>query len=241
MSYARWASKEEILNHTTRLNKEDEVKKSGVTFMYDDKNLYINDSEAHALVIGGTGSGKTQTTIMPQLYLSIKAGESFITNDHGGELFEQFSGLAKENGYKVQVINFRDMTKGNNYNPLYVPYTLYKKGNVDDAIELVENVGYNLLSDFQKTDADPSGNNHQLIYLQDLLYTYLIKLKLKRLILIVLLIYAINLMISKTIFKINHLLFIHTYHLSLMHQQKLKDLLYLYLNKRLRLLLHVML
>ena len=155
MPYARWASKEEILNHTTRLNKEDEVKKSGVTFMYDDKNLYINDSEAHALVIGGTGSGKTQTTIMPQLYLSIKAGESFITNDHGGELFEQFSGLAKENGYKVQVINFRDMTKGNNYNPLYVPYTLYKKGNVDDAIELVENVGYNLLSDFQKTDADP--------------------------------------------------------------------------------------
>ena len=155
MSYARWASKEEIIANATRVTRDSDVMKSGVTVMYDEDSIYINDSETHNLVIGGTGSGKTQTTIMPQIYLSIKAGESFITNDHGGELYDEFSGMAKENGYKVQVINFRDMTKGNNYNPLYIPYTLYKKGNVDEAIELVENVGYNLLSDFQKTDADP--------------------------------------------------------------------------------------
>lgn len=155
MSYARWASKEEILEHATKVTKDSEVQKSGITMMYDDDNLYINDSAAHNLIIGGTGSGKTQTTIMPQIYFSIKAGESFIVNDHAGELYEEFSGMAKNNGYKVQVINFRDMTKGNNYNPLYVPYTLYKKGNIDEAIELLENVGYNLISDFNQTNADP--------------------------------------------------------------------------------------
>ena len=153
--YARWATKEEILEHTTKIKKEDNIKKSGITMMYDDEYLYVNDTEAHNIVIGGTGSGKTQTTIMPQIYLSIKAGESFIVNDHAGELFDTFSGMAKENGYKVKVINFRDMSIGNNYNPLYVPYNLYKKGNIDEAIELVENVGYNLMSDFNQTNADP--------------------------------------------------------------------------------------
>jgi type IV secretory pathway TraG/TraD family ATPase VirD4 len=67
--------------------------------------------------------------------------------------------MAKKAGYKVQVINFREMSVGNNYNPLYVPYTIYKKGKIDDAIELVENVGYNILSDFNQTDADPFWEN----------------------------------------------------------------------------------
>ena len=162
MSYARWATKDEVLKNTTRITRDSEVVKSGVTVMYDNESIYVNDSEVHNLVIGGTGSGKTQATIMPQIYLSIKAGESFIVNDHAGELFDQFSGMAKENGYKVQAINFRDMTKGNNYNPLYIPYTLYKKGNIDDAIELIENVGYNLLSDFKQTDADPFWENSSI-------------------------------------------------------------------------------
>ena len=162
MSYARWATKEEIKEKSTKITKESEVKKSGITVMYDDDGIYVNDSETHNLVIGGTGSGKTQTTIMPQIYLSIRAGESIIVNDHAGELFDAFSGMARDAGYKVQVINFRDMTKGNNYNPLYVPYTIYKRGNVDDAIELVENVGYNILSDFNQTDADPFWENSSI-------------------------------------------------------------------------------
>ena len=74
MSFARWATKDEIIEHTTRVTKESEVKKSGITFMYDEDSIYINNSEVHNLVIGGTGSGKTQTTIMPQIYLSIKTG-----------------------------------------------------------------------------------------------------------------------------------------------------------------------
>ena len=155
MSYARWASKEEIVVHTTKITKDSDIKKSGMEVMYDEDNIYINDSEVHNLVIGSTGSGKTQATIMPQIYLSIKAGESFIVNDHAGELYDTFSGQAKEAGYKVQALNFRDMTKGNNYNPLYIPYTLYNKGNIDDAVELIENIAYNIMSDFNQTEADP--------------------------------------------------------------------------------------
>ena len=162
MAYARWATKDEILKQTTKITKESEVLKSGVTIMYDDEGIYINNSETHNLIIGGTGSGKTQTTIMPQIYLSIKAGESFIVNDHAGELYDTFSGMAKDNGYKVQVINFRDMSVGNNYNPLYIPYKLYNEGKTDEAIELIETVGYNLISDFNQTDVDPFWENQSI-------------------------------------------------------------------------------
>ena len=159
MSYARWATKEEIEKATNKINHDSTISKSGIPIMYDDNYLYINDNITHNLIIGGTGSGKTQATIMPQIYLSIKAGESFIVNDHAGELYETFSGMAKENDYKVQVINFRDMSVGNNYNPLYIPYSLYKKGNIDKSVELIENVGYNLISDFNQTNADPFWEN----------------------------------------------------------------------------------
>lgn len=162
MAYARWATKDEIIKQTTKITKESEVLKSGVTIMYDDEGIYINNSETHNLIIGGTGSGKTQTTIMPQIYLSIKAGESFIVNDHAGELYNTFSGMAKDNGYKVQVINFRDMSVGNNYNPLYIPYKLYNEGKTDEAIELIETVGYNLISDFNQTDVDPFWENQSI-------------------------------------------------------------------------------
>ena len=162
MAYARWATKDEIIKQATKITKESEVLKSGVTIMYDDEGIYINNSETHNLIIGGTGSGKTQTTIMPQIYLSIKAGESFIVNDHAGELYDVFSGMAKDNGYKVQVINFRDMSVGNNYNPLYIPYKLYNEGKTDEAIELIETVGYNLISDFNQTDVDPFWENQSI-------------------------------------------------------------------------------
>ena len=162
MAYARWATKDEIIKQTTKITKESEVLKSGVTIMYDDEGIYINNSETHNLIIGGTGSGKTQATIMPQIYLSIKAGESFIVNDHAGELYDAFSGMAKDNGYKVQVINFRDMSVGNNYNPLYIPYKLYNEGKTDEAIELIETVGYNLISDFNQTDVDPFWENQSI-------------------------------------------------------------------------------
>ena len=162
MAYARWATKDEIIKQTTKITKESEVLKSGVTIMYDDEGIYINNSETHNLIIGGTGSGKTQATIMPQIYLSIKAGESFIVNDHAGELYDAFSGMAKDNGYKVQVINFRDMSVCNNYNPLYIPYKLYNEGKTDEAIELIETVGYNLVSDFNQTDVDPFWENQSI-------------------------------------------------------------------------------
>ena len=123
--------------------------------MYDDNHLYIDDKEAHNLIIGATGSGKTVATMLPQIRLAIKAGESFVVNDIKGEIYKKLSGEIKKEGYKLYVINLVNTNKGNNYNPLYLPYKLYKAGEKDNALEMIENVGYYLLSSEVSANEDP--------------------------------------------------------------------------------------
>ena len=155
MAYSRWASKEEIINKTTQISYDSIIKKSGIEIMYDDNHLYIDDKEAHNLIIGATGSGKTVATMLPQIRLAIKAGESFVVNDIKGEIYKKLSGEIKKEGYKLYVINLVNTNKGNNYNPLYLPYKLYKAGEKDNALEMIENVGYYLLSSEVSANEDP--------------------------------------------------------------------------------------
>ena len=159
MSYARWATKEEILEQTKKVTKEGPVEVSGIPVMYDEDSAYISKSAIHNLIVGGTGSGKTQSIVLPEIYLAIRAGESFIVNDNRGEIYEKMSGFAQKNGYKVEVIDLVNMNKGCNFNPLYLPYKLFKEDKIDASVELLENVGYNLISDNGFNDADPFWEN----------------------------------------------------------------------------------
>ena len=142
MAYSRWATVEELKSKLTQVSYDSEIKKSGIPMMYDDNSLYIKDDEAHTMVIGSTGSGKTQSTMLPQLRLAVKAQESFVVHDVKGEIYDILSGELKKQNYNTIVINLDNPTLGNNYNPLSLPYELYKNGQKDKAIELLENVGY---------------------------------------------------------------------------------------------------
>lgn len=160
MAYSRWATVEELKSKLTPISYDSEIKKSGIPMMYDDNNLYIKDDEAHTLVIGSTGSGKTQSITLPQLRLAIKAQESFIVHDVKGEIYNILSGELKSKNYNTVVINLDDPTIGNNFNPLSLPYELYKNGQKDKAIELLENVGYYFCcNETFNTNIDPFWSN----------------------------------------------------------------------------------
>jgi len=160
MSYSRWSTVDEIKNAYTRVTKDSSIQKSGIEIMYDEDSLYIDDKEIHNLIIGNTGSGKTQATILPQLRLAIKAGESFIVNDMMGECYKKYAGIAINNGYKVYTINLTGSLTGNNYNPLTIPYKLYKSGNKDAAVQFTENVGkYIVTSSEANANIDPFWDN----------------------------------------------------------------------------------
>ena len=155
MAYARWASKAELKDVLTKV--EGEVKKSGIPMYSEDGDLYINDSENHNLVFGITGSGKKQYTILPQLKLSIDAGESFLVNDVNGEIKEVLKESLNKNKYEIITIDLSNPKEGNKFNPLLLPYNLYKNDK-DAAVELIDEISHYIFVS-ENSNVDPFWEN----------------------------------------------------------------------------------
>ena len=168
MSYARWATKEEVAERLEGVNLETGVSKAGIPLAYDNKYLYIDNREAHSLIIGSTGSGKTQSSILPILKLSMLAKESIVLNDPRGDLYKRCAGALKENGYEVLVLNFDDAKLGNNWNPLKLPFDLYKNNEKDKSIEMIESLAYYLFYESSDKNTDPFWINSVIDYFSGL-------------------------------------------------------------------------
>ena len=155
MGNSRWATSSEIKSKFKTINLGKEIETSGIPIGYEGSKIIIDDSEAHSLIIGSTGSGKTQTIILPMIKLSIKAGESILVNDPKGELYNHCANKAIEEGYNVILLDFDTSKYGNNWNPLEFIYNNYKNNNHDLAIKLLEDLGYYIFIDEKENNADP--------------------------------------------------------------------------------------
>ena len=144
----RWATEDEIRNSGTHIHLSDkDYPAAGLPLLSDGKNAYVDNEDTHSLIFGATGSKKTRLFCMPMLGMFIRAGESFIATDPKGELYKKTSGMAKNYGYRTLVLNFRDIGRGDLWNPLSLPYDLYHAGNKEAANAL--------LNDFVSTLAAP--------------------------------------------------------------------------------------
>jgi len=157
-TYSKFANNEEIKRKLTRIDKSLKVKASGIPYGYDDEAIYVDDSESHTIVIGSTGSGKTQATVLPQLRLSMLTNESMVVVDEMGDIYQRLGVELKNRGYKTFVVNFQEPEHSNNWNPLLVPYHLYKNNHQDTAIRIVENIG-NIIFHSERKEIDPFWNN----------------------------------------------------------------------------------
>lgn len=164
MNQSRWATEEEFKKKLKEINVKSIVDKSGIPLMYNNNSLFIDDVLSHNLVIGSTGSGKTQSIILPILRLAMKANESFVINDTDGTLYKRLGNKLKEESYKVIAINMDNPTLGDSWNPLLLPYQLYKEKNYDKSLEILENIGYYLFSDNTSNEVDPFWINSTINY-----------------------------------------------------------------------------
>ncbi len=154
--YSRWAKDKEIKEELKVVSITDPTSKAaGVPLILNEKEMWIDDSEYHTLVIGATGSGKTQTVVFPQVNSLAKAKESMIITDPKGEIYEQTGEMLRDKGYQILLLNFRDPQNGNSWNPMTLPYEMYKSGNQDKAIELLDDLALNILYDDSNKNADP--------------------------------------------------------------------------------------
>ncbi|MBE6587993.1 MAG: type IV secretory system conjugative DNA transfer family protein [Ruminococcaceae bacterium] len=144
----RWATTDELKHSGTYVNLHDDTYPgAGIPLMSDGHEAYVDSSDTHTLIFGSTGSKKTRLFCMPMLNFFVKAGESFVVTDPKGELYARSEGIARANGYDTVVINFREVGKGDMWNPLLLPYTLYHNGKRDEAVSM--------LNDFVRCIASP--------------------------------------------------------------------------------------
>ena len=156
--YSKWSSEKDIKNQAdvVKVNPQsDTLDAAGIPLINNGKEMYVDNGEYHNLVIGSTGSGKTQTIVKPMVNLLAKKGESMIITDPKGEIYKYSANYLKSKGYKIIVLNFREPLKGNSWNPLTLPFKYYRSGNQDKAIELLDDVALNILYDpSNKSESD---------------------------------------------------------------------------------------
>ena len=138
LNESRWARRDEIESSSLKIDLEaDSYEGAGLPVISDAKTAFIDNSDKHSIIFGSTGSKKTRLFCMPMINMMVKAGESFIVTDPKGELYAKTSGIAKENGYEIIVLDFRNIGEGDCWNPLEIPYELYHNGNKDLAMTLI--------------------------------------------------------------------------------------------------------
>lgn len=144
MKYANWASLEEVKKDLRKVDLKSKVDKSGIPITSDEDGIYITDNDGHTLVIGATGSGKTQLVALPLINLSMKANESMLINDVKGELYENISNQLLKEGYNVAVIDFDNLNKGDYWNPFELIEKIYPQEK-DKAESLIEQMASYLI------------------------------------------------------------------------------------------------
>lgn len=158
--YETWAKEKDIKKgrQVEKINASDsKYSAGGVPLIVGKDELWVDDGESHSLIVGATGSGKTSCIVQPLVNILAKKGESMIITDPKGEIYRANYEYLKSKDYNIVVLNFREPQKGNAWNPLTLPYNLYKSGNSDKSNELLRDLAINILSD-EKTD-DPFWQN----------------------------------------------------------------------------------
>lgn len=72
--------------------------------------------EENVLVIGAPGTGKSRCFVKPNL---LQMDGSYVVFDCFGEYLPEFGTMFAKNGYKVKVVNLKDVEHSNHYNPLH--------------------------------------------------------------------------------------------------------------------------
>lgn len=107
-------SKDERLNTSSEIQrtfprvKEDGIKNAGPTIFSENGMSYYDDSEAHTLIVGSTGTGKSNTLAgsMGLVENILKAEENLIMIDPKGEAIGKYGNEFLAAGYEVKCINF---------------------------------------------------------------------------------------------------------------------------------------
>ena len=81
----------------------------------------VDTGDAHAIMIGAAGVGKTAYWLYPCLEYAMASGMSFLSTDTKGDVVRNYGRIAQEcYGYRVGVIDLRNPTRSDGFNLLHL-------------------------------------------------------------------------------------------------------------------------
>src|SRR5574344_337916 len=113
----------------------------------------VLDSKKNLIVSGDISTGKTLNVLFPLVKEIIDRKESLLILDSKEEYINKYYDDLKSKNYNVVILNLRDLSKSEGWNPLEYPYNLYKNGKVDDAIDYIEKQAKIMF--YEDSTADP--------------------------------------------------------------------------------------
>lgn len=122
------------------------LKKTGFVFRNKEVNgrYEVNmKPETHALVIGTTGTGKTQIFANPTIRILAHTGQkpSLIMTDPKGELYADNANILRKEGYNIVVLNLENPYASSLWNPMEIAYKTYQRaGNLNKEVKKVSNI-----------------------------------------------------------------------------------------------------
>ena len=94
--------------------------------------------ETHALVLGTTGTGKTQIFANPTVRILAHSGQkpSLVMTDPKGELYTDNAEILKKEGYNIVVLNLDNPYASSLWNPMEIAYKTYERaGNLAKEVK----------------------------------------------------------------------------------------------------------
>ena len=135
---SRWVTlkelREESRFHCTRYTQLPNSKFDGIIIRAEGINNFT-DVEVnmfkpmHTLIVGASGSGKTETFVFPalQIWPMCATKPSLFVSDPKGELYGKTSNHLRKCGYNVIVVDLRHPYESLRYNPLAEAYKLFQR------------------------------------------------------------------------------------------------------------------
>lgn len=128
---ANWLAKKQINKLYPLVSNNNIANQHGfVTNSKKVKNTIIYNlrTNTHSLIIGGTGSGKTQGLVLPTININGRSQTkpSMIVTDVKGELYQLQGKFLQDQGYNVKVLNLRNIKDSISWNPLMIIYQQFK-------------------------------------------------------------------------------------------------------------------
>lgn len=117
----------------------------------------VLNKRENIIVNGNIGSGKTTNVMFPIVDKLIDNGESLIITDVNSEYLNSFYNKLVENDYNIKIINYGEYENTDFFNLLTIPYNLYKKGEVNKAMDMLSTLGEHIIK--EENASDPFWDN----------------------------------------------------------------------------------